>query len=69
MKTGNPQLVAMMIADPEKAIEQLRAALRKHKGSVTEAARELGIARRSLTRWMSAHRVLVKEAKAARKTP
>lgn len=66
MKTGNPQLVAMMIADPERACVQIRAALRKHKGSVTEAARELGVARRSLTRWIRAHRSLAKEAKEAR---
>lgn len=66
MKSGNPQLVAMMIADPERACGQIRAALRKHKGSVTDAARELSITRRSLTRWIAAHRALAKEVKEAR---
>lgn len=53
MRSGNPQLVALMIAAPQQAHAKIRAAMRGR--SVTEAAIKLGVNRRTLTRWLEQH--------------
>lgn len=45
-------LAALLRVDPDRAREQIRAALDAHGGNRTRAARELGVSLRTLQRWL-----------------
>jgi len=63
----NPQLSAERIVDPEGFERKVRRALAAHKGDVTEAARTLGISRRTLTRYIEDNKNLQKTLKGVRR--
>jgi len=50
--SSNPKLTAERIADPKTFERQCEAALKKSKGNVQQAARELNVSRRTLTRYI-----------------
>ena len=48
----NPKLSAERVADPEAFERRCESALKRAKGNVREAARELNVSRRTLTRYI-----------------
>jgi len=66
---SNPKFSAERVVDPEAFERRCAAALKKSKGNVQEAARELGVSRRTLTRYIeqspNLRRVLRETRKAA----
>jgi ActR/RegA family two-component response regulator len=55
--SSNPKLSAERVADPGAFERACEAALKKAKGNVLQASRELNVSRRTLTRYIerSAH--------------
>lgn len=65
----NPKLSAERVSDPDIFERRCETAIRRAKGVVQEAARELGVTRRTLTRYIerssSLRRVLRESRKKA----
>lgn len=49
---NNPKLSAEAVSDPTGFHKKVKAAIKRHKGSVTEAAKDLGVSRRTLCRYI-----------------
>jgi transcriptional regulator of acetoin/glycerol metabolism len=65
--SGNLTLSARRHTDKSKARAEILAAVKAAKGNLTEAARRLGITKRTLSRWLASDRSLAAACKAARK--
>lgn len=66
--SGNPQLTAMRMIDPTAVIARVKLAIKTHNGLLTDAALELGVSKRTLSRWIKAHDLdaFVQDARGAR---
>lgn len=60
MASGNPRLSALWILEPEEAIEDVSAALRRNDGNVTATAADLNVIRATIYRWMREHKILAR---------
>lgn len=57
MSSGNLKLAALRVIDPAAVIARVKLAIKTHNGVLTGAARELGISKRTLDRWIKAHQL------------
>lgn len=67
LRSGNAQLSAMRVADPEKWRNKVITAIRLNHGIILNAAIALGIHRNTLQRWVNKHpelRQVVQQAQA-----
>lgn len=64
MNSNNPKLTALWAVNPTRAKAAVKKALRS-ASTIAAAAEELGVTRRTLTRWMTAHEELRREYRQA----
>jgi len=64
--SNNPELSAMWIVEPDTAMNEVAAALKKYKGNVTEAAVFLHVGKATLYRWMNERPILYRIRDTAR---
>lgn len=65
--SGNMMLSARRHTDKAKARAEIVKAVRKAKGNLSEAARRLGITKRTLLRWLAADPKLAAARREAKK--
>jgi ActR/RegA family two-component response regulator len=63
--SGNPQLSADRIIDKKQTHKKVLAAVKQAGGNLSAAARELGITKRTLSRWLEDDRNLARAVKTA----
>lgn len=66
MKSGNPKIAALLVADPQKAYKIIADAFDDQGGNAEATARELGVDKTTLYRWMKDHPTLKKKLARAR---
>ena len=64
MKSGNPYLSADIAANPAKAHAAIKEAVARSDGNLSEAARKLGITKRTLSRWLEMAPAFAREIRA-----
>jgi ActR/RegA family two-component response regulator len=64
--SGNHELSTLRQANPKAAQRRVKDAVRKAGGNLSAAARELGIAKRTLTRWLAEDENFAHEVRALR---
>lgn len=65
-RSGNPELSVQMLGPWGEAHVRVKEAIREAQGNIAETARRLGVADRTLYRWMKAHPELQREAERMR---
>jgi len=65
--TQNPRLCALRVADPDAFIEEVTAAIEKHRGVIANAALELNVERRTLFMWLESYPTLKRATSVARR--
>jgi transposase-like protein len=58
--SSNRTLSARYVAEPKLVVIECRIAIKLRNGSISEAARKLGISRRTLHRWIREHPEILK---------